>query len=110
MANKPPDAPASPGMFYWILEKLDKNELHNECMLYNRSKWNNSIRPANFDMKIQILLNYNISVNRFINETYEKINIQTNLVKREFISYSLFCANTAYWPLGEQVDVMKVRA
>jgi hypothetical protein len=46
-------------------------------------------------MKIQILLNCNTPVNRFIDETYEKINIQTDFVKREFISYSLFCANTA---------------
>jgi hypothetical protein len=36
------------------------------------------------------------------------MNIQKDLIKREFISCSLFCANTAYRLLDEQVDVMKL--
>lgn len=57
--------------------------------------WYDNTGLANFDIKIQILLNYNIPGNRFIDETHEKVNIQTDFVKREFISYSLFRANTA---------------
>jgi hypothetical protein len=60
-------------------------------------------------MKIQMLLNYSFPPHRFIDETYKKMNIQTDLVKHKFISHSLFCMvmsrdRNAGWGYSVKID------